>query len=41
VARKKENLHHLTNLGEGKPLDRNLHEMMAHYIAGMESSAGC
>jgi len=23
------------------PLDRNLHEMMAHYIAGMGSSAGC
>jgi len=24
-----------------RPLDRNLHEMMVHHIAGMESSAGC
>jgi len=24
-----------------RPIGRNLHEMMAHHIAGVESSAGC
>ena len=24
-----------------RPLDRNLHEMMVHHIAGMERPAGC